>query len=63
LAQSLRLGSAAGLEKAASKWSWEPFYSLEAGAQTWRQGLAAQDAAAVARGRALVQQGVAGCRA
>ena len=39
-------------------WSWEPFYSLEAGAKTWREGLAAQDAAAVARGRALVQQGI-----
>jgi len=43
--------------KAASLWSWEPFYSLEAGARTWREGLAAQDEAAVARGRALVQQG------
>jgi len=53
------VGSPAGIEKAASLWSWEPFYSLEAGAKTWREGLAAQDAAAVARGRALVQQGIA----
>ena len=57
-AQSLRVGSPAGTEKAASLWSWEPFYSLEAGAKTWREGLAAQDAAAVARGRAPVQQGI-----
>jgi len=57
-AQSLRVGSPVGTEKAAALWSWEPFYSLEAGAKTWREGLAAQDAAAVARGRALVQQGI-----
>ncbi len=58
-AESLRVGSPADIGKAASMWSWEPFYSLEAGAKTWREGLAAQNAAAVARGRALVQQGIA----
>ena len=58
-AQAARAGSPAGMEKAASLWRWEPFYALEAGAQTWREGLAAKDAEAVARGRALVQRGIA----
>ncbi len=55
---SARANSALGMEQAASLWGWEPFYSLEAGAMTWRDGLAAQDASAVARGRALVEQGI-----
>jgi hypothetical protein len=58
-AESLRANSTAGLVKAASVWSWEPFYSLQAGAKTWREGLAAQDEAVVARGRALIQGGIA----
>ncbi len=58
LAASARTNSAVGIEQAATLWSWEPFYSLEAGAKTWRDGLIAQDASAVARGRALVEQGI-----
>jgi O-antigen ligase len=57
-AASARVESATGMAQAAALWSWEPFYALEAGGKTWRQGLATKDAAAVVRGRTLVQQGV-----
>jgi O-antigen ligase len=57
-AASARTSSAAGMAKAASVWRWEPFYPLEAGATMWRDGLTAKDEAAVARGRALVEQGI-----
>lgn len=58
-AESLRTRSSAGVEKAASLWSWEPFYALEAGAEIWREGLAGRDAGAIARGRALLRRGIA----
>lgn len=57
-AGAARVGSAVGMAQAASLWSWEPFYALEAGGKTWRDGLANQDPAAVDRGRALVESGI-----
>ena len=54
-----RGGEAAGARRASALWSWEPFYALEAGAALWRDGLAAQDAGQISRGRELVRFGIA----
>jgi hypothetical protein len=57
-AEFARGGSADAGERAADLWRWEPFYALQAGAHVWREGLAAEDPAAIDRGRALVERGV-----
>ncbi len=44
----------ADAQLAAERFRWEPFYALEAGAQDWRDGKAANDPAMVARGRRFI---------
>ena len=54
-----RGASASEGERAAGLWRWEPFYALQTGAHVWRDGLANEDDAALARGRDLVERAVA----
>ena len=59
LARSARDRDTDSAVRAAQLWGLEPFYSLEAGAKTWRQGLSADDSTRVSLGRSLVQRGIA----
>ena len=54
-----RTGSLAALERAAALFPWEPMYPLEAGGHEWRKGLTSGDPALVARGAALIHDGIA----
>ena len=54
-----RGASASEGERAAGLWRWEPFYGLQTGAHVWREALANDDDAALARGRDLVERAVA----
>jgi O-antigen ligase len=54
-----KTGSTAAAASAANLFPWEPFYLLEAGAQTWREALSAGDLPGVAAGERLVRSGIA----
>lgn len=57
-ADAARVDAPTRYARAADLFTWEPFYSLEAGGRVWRAGLATDDAAEVDRGRALVARGI-----
>jgi tetratricopeptide (TPR) repeat protein len=57
-ADAARIDTPSAYARAADLFTWEPFYTLEAGGKMWREGLAGEDAAAVDQGRALIARGI-----